>query len=246
MIKRINNININYELSSNKKDVTICLLHGWGQNIEMMSPIGKNYEKYFNILMIDLPGFGKSDDPKTPWDTLEYVEFLHNLLDELKLNKIILIGHSFGGRIALLYASIYKVEKLICLASPYCPEVSKITFKTKIYKKAKKIKCLKFLSDYLRRKNGSADYNNASEVMKGVLVKAVNTNLENDVKNIKCPTLLVWGDLDTAVPIKRAYELKNLIKDSGVVVYNGATHYAYLERLNELVIVLDNFLGVSR
>ena len=82
--------------------------------------------------------------------------------------------------------------------------------------------------------------------MRGVLVKAVNYDLTEFVKKIECPTLLVWGDLDTAVPYKRAYELQNLIKDSGVVLYNGATHYAYLERLPELIVVLDNFLGVRR
>ena len=243
---RVKDININYVFSDNKKDETIVFLHGWGQNIAMMEPLAKYYPKYFNTLIIDLPGFGKSDEPKEVWDTKDYVLFVHELINKLNLTKIILIGHSFGGRIALLYASMYPVKKLICLASPYCPEVSKISFKTKAYKKVKNIKCLKFLANYLRKKNGSADYNNASEIMKGVLVKAVNTNLQEDVKNIKCPTLLVWGDLDTAVPIKRAYELKNLIKNAGVVVFNGATHYAYLERINELVIVLDNFLEVNR
>jgi len=77
-------------------------------------------------------------------------------------------------------------------------------------------------------------------------VKAINTNLTNDVKKIKCPTLLIWGELDTAVPVKRAYELEKLIKDAGVVVYKDATHYAYLERLNEVILVLDSFLKVRR
>ena len=242
----VKDVFVNYEYHKNKKDTTIVFLHGWGQNIEMMKPLAEFYNKYFNTLIVDLPGFGKSAEPKDAFSTLDYVEFIHELLMKLEINKVILVGHSFGGRISLLYASMYPVSKLICLASPYCPESTKITFKTKVYKKIRKIKCLRFLSDYMRKKNGSSDYNNASEIMKGVLVKAVNTNLEEDVKNIKCPTLLVWGDLDAAVPIKRAYELKNLIKDAGVVVFNGATHYAYLERINELVVVLDNFLEVDR
>ena len=93
----------------------------------------------------------------------------------------------------------------------------------------------------MQNKIGSTDYKNASQVMKGVLVKAVNQDLTEDVKNIKCPTLLIWGDLDTAVPLKRAYELEKLIKDSAVIVYENATHYAYLERLPQISIVLDTF-----
>lgn len=242
----IKNVKINYQFNDIKKKVTIVFLHGWGQNIAMMEPIQKYYQKYFNTLILDLPGFGQSGEPPYAFKTKDYVELLHELFLQLKIKNVILIGHSFGGRIALLYSSMYPVDKLICLASPYCPEVTKLSFKTKVYKKLRKIKCLKFITDYMRKKNGSVDYNNASEVMKGVLVNAINTDLTIDVQNIKCPTLLVWGDLDTAVPVSRCYELNNLIKNSGIVIYNGATHYAYLERLNELIIVLDSFMGVNR
>lgn len=246
MNKVIKDLKINYQFNDIKSDTTLVLLHGWGQNIAMMEPISKHYEEYFNTLILDLPGFGLSDEPKTSWSLEEYVEFLKEFFQELKLKKIILVGHSFGGRLALLYASIYPTEKLICLASPYCPEVTKVSTKTKIYKKIKQIPGLKWLANIMRSKMGSTDYKNASEIMRGVLVKAVNSNISEDVKLIKCPTLLIWGDNDTAVPITRAYELRNMIKDSGLVVYNGATHYAYLERISEVVKVLDSFMGVER
>ena len=246
MIKKIKDLNINYEFNNIKSDITLIFLHGWGQNIEMMLPLSNQYNKYFNTLIVDLPGFGKSDEPKEIWGVVEYTDLIHELVKSLKLNKIILIGHSFGGRISLLYSSLYKVEKLICLASPYCPEIKKLSLKTRIYKKIKKIPILKLFAPLMQRLIGSKDYNNASKIMRGVLVKTVNYNLEEDVKKIKAPTLLVWGDLDEAVNVSRAYELNKLINNSGVVIYNGATHYAYLERINELVIVLDNFLGVNR
>ena len=63
------------------------------------------------------------------------------------------------------------------------------------------------------------------------------------MKKIKCPTLIVWGTLDSEVPIEEAYELEKLIKDAGVVVYDGCTHYAYLERLNQTISVLKSFIG---
>lgn len=246
MLKKIMNTNINYEYYDIKNNITLVLLHGWGQNIEMMKPVGDRYKKYFNVLYVDLPGFGKSGEPDCSWSVYDYADALKELFDYLDLKDIILIGHSFGGRISLIYSSNYKVKKLICFASPYCRELNKLPLKTKIYKKLKQIPGLKWISSIMKNFIGSTDYKNASEVMKGILVKSINVDMESDVKKIECPTLLIWGRCDTAVPLKRAYELKNLIKDSGVVVYDDGTHYAYLEHLNEVTRVLDSFFNIER
>lgn len=238
---KIMDIYINYEFSDIKSDTTIVLLHGWGQNIKMMNPIKEIFKNKFNILMMDFAGFGLSQEPTFSWSVYDYTDCLRKLIKYLKLNKIILIGHSFGGRIALIYASKYKVEKLVCFASPYCKEINSLPLKNRIYKRIKSIKSLEWISRILQNYIGSTDYKNASQIMKGVLVKTVNQDLSNDIKKIKCPTLLIWGNLDTAVPLKRAYEIEKMIKDSAVIVYDGATHYAYLERLNQIAVVLDNF-----
>lgn len=246
MKKKIMDVNINYTFSNINSDTTIVLLHGWGQNIEMMNPIGNKYLDKFNVLTIDLPGFGKSSEPPYPWTVNDYVECLKTLIDSLSLSKIILIGHSFGGKIALLYSSKYQVEKLVCLAGPYCKELKKLPLKTKIYKAVKKVPGLSWLANIIKNIVGSNDYKNASETMRGILVQSINLEMREDVKKIKCPTLLVWGTNDTAVPINRAYELEKLIKDSAVIKYEGATHYAYLERINHLITVLDSFFNVRR
>ena len=246
MKKIIRNVEINYEFSDIGSKMTMVLLHGWGQNIEMMKPISDKYCEKFNTLLVDLPGFGQSQEPSYSWSVDEYVEAIHELIEYLKLKNVILIGHSFGGKISLLYASKYPCDKLIGLASPYCPEMKKLPLKNRIYKKMKKIPVLKIFAKIMQKRVGSTDYKNASETMRGVLVQSVNYNMSEQVKNITCPTLLIWGDLDTAVPYKRAYELQNLIKDAGVVLFPGATHYAYLERIREVILVLDNFLGVKR
>ena len=241
MKKRIMDVNVNYEFYNNDKKITLVLLHGWGQNIEMMEPLGKHFLDRYNVLIIDLPGFGNSNEPPAVWGVYEYTLFVRELIQDLKIEDIILIGHSFGGRIALVYASLYPVKKLVCLASPYCKELTKLPLKNRIYKRAKKIKGLNWLAKLMQNKVGSEDYKNASAVMRGVLVKTVNTDLSEYAMKITAPTLLIWGSMDEAVPVKRAYELEKLIKDAGVVVYEGATHYAYLERINDLVVVLDNF-----
>ena len=243
MKKKIMDVDVNYKFVDNKKKTTLVFLHGWGQNIEMMEPLAKLFYDKYNILIIDLPGFGMSSEPPMVWGVEDYTLLVKKLIDELNMDDIIIIGHSFGGRIALVYAAKYKVKKLVCLASPYCKELTKLPLKNRIYKQAKKIKCLRWLAKIMQNKVGSEDYRNASEIMRGVLVKTINTDLSEYAKKITAPTLLIWGDMDEAVPVKRAYELEKLIKDAGVVVYEGATHYAYLERINDVYVVLDNFFS---
>ena len=106
----------------------------------------------------------------------------------------------------------------------------------------KKIPCLKKLTNYLRNKWGSSDYKNASEIIRGSLVKIVNEDLTNYAKNIKCPTLLIYGELDKDVPLKEAQDLEKLIEDAGLIKYENAHHYAYLENLNQTIAILHNFL----
>lgn len=246
MKKRVMDLEINYDFHDINADTTLVFLHGWGQNIEMMQPVGKSYKSFYNVLILDLPGFGKSEEPKYSWSIYDYVKFLHEFLSSFSLKKIIMVGHSFGGKISLVYASKYSLEKLVCFASPYCKELKKLPLKNRLYKSIKKVFFLKWIANIMKNYIGSEDYKNASEIMRGVLVQSVNLDIDEDVKKISCPTLLIWGSLDTAVPVNRAYELEKIIPDAGVVVYEGATHYAYLERLNDVRIVLDNFFQIRR
>ena len=236
---KIDNININYVQYGSGYD--IVLLHGWGQNIQMMKPIGDRLCKHFRVTIIDLPGYGSSDEPTYPWEVSDYVEMLKKLLDNLKIDNPILIGHSFGGKVSLLYASKYKVHKLVLLASPFKKELEKLTFKIKFLKFMKKVPVINKLEGFAKKQIGSTDYRNASDMMRKILVNTVNLDITEDIKKIKCPTLIVWGTNDEAVPIERVYELEKLIPDSGVVVYNGSSHYAYLENLVDLTRVLRRF-----
>lgn len=238
----INDVKINYVLYGEGKK-TICLLHGWGQNIEMMKPIGDNFSKYFQILILDFPGYGRSSEPTYPWQLTDYVEMLKELFNQLKIEKPILIGHSFGGKVSLLYSSKYEVEKLVLLASPFKKEIKKESLKVKLLKTAKKIPLLNKLEGFAKKHIGSSDYRSASDMLRKILVNTVNLDITEDVKKISCPTLIIWGTLDEAVDVKEAYELESLIKDSGVVIYEGCTHYAYLERLGQTINVLRSFLG---
>ena len=240
---KVKDIEVNYIDYGQKEKQAIVLLHGWGQNIQMMQGIGNQFLMTNRIIIIDLPGFGQSEEPKYPWSLEDYVLCIHELLETLHIQNPILIGHSFGGKISLLYASKYAVNKLVCLASPYRKAKSDISFKTKILKTAKKIPGVNKLENFAKKHIGSTDYKNASEMMRKILVNHVNEDMTETVKKIKCPTLLIWGTLDAAVNIEDAYELEILIPNCGLVTYEGCTHYAYLERFDQTIRVLNSFIG---
>lgn len=239
----INNVEVHYERYNEKNKNTLVFIHGWGQNIEMMMPIAKPFIETHDVILIDLPGFGKSGNLKESWEVIDYVEMLHTLLTELKVKNPTLIGHSYGGKISLLYASKYEVEKLILFGSPFKKEIEKVSLKLKTLRALKKVPGLNKLEEFAKRHIGSTDYRNASPILRETLVKTVNLDITEDVKKIKAPTLLVWGTNDEAVDITRAYELEKLIKDAGLVIYEGATHYAYLENLGQTINVMKSFLN---
>ena len=89
---------------------------------------------------------------------------------------------------------------------------------------------------------GSEDYKSASGVMREILVNTVNEDLSECAKKIDCSTLLIWGDNDTEAPLEEAQELEKIMKDAGLIVYEGGTHYAYLEFINPVCNVIKTFI----
>ena len=239
----IKDVYINYVEYGNKKGKPVVLLHGWGQNIEMMNPIGKGLEKDYRIIVLDLPGFGKISEPTYGYTVYDYYEVLCEFLDNLKVKNPILIGHSFGGRIAIIYSAKRKVEKLVLLSAPFRRSTKKHTFKVKLLKFMKKVPVIKELEAYMKTKIGSTDYRNASPMMRTILVNTVNEDLTEYLKKIEIPTILIWGDLDTAVSVEDAKYAESIMKDAGLIIYEGCTHYAYLERIDQTINVLKSFLG---
>lgn len=238
---KIDNIRINY-IQYGKGSIDMVLLHGWGQNIKMMMPIGNAFKSMFKITIIDLPGFGESDEPNDVLGVTDYAKLLHSLLTELHISSPILVGHSFGGRVAISYASMYDIRKLILFASPFEKRIKKDNIKNKLLKVAKKVPLLKKLESWAKNNIGSSDYKNASMMMKKVLVEVINTDLTECAKKIKVPTLIIQGDNDNAVSIEESTRLSKIINDAGLIIYENKSHYAYLEDINKTISVMDKFL----
>lgn len=238
MLIKVRNINVNYKQYGKGDDVV--LLHGWGQNIQMMEPLGDHLKDKHRVTIIDLPGFGLSEEPDYAYTVYDYVQLLEELFSKLEIVNPSLIGHSFGGRLSIIYASRNKTNKMVLFGSP-CVRHEYKSFKQSALKALKKIKILNPIANIMKRYMGSPDYKNASPIMREILVKVVNEDLSECAKKIECPTLLIWGKNDEAVPLNEAHELESLIKDAGLVVLEG-THYCYLENLNHVNCILDNFL----
>jgi pimeloyl-ACP methyl ester carboxylesterase len=233
---------INYVQYGNESGKDIVLLHGWGQNIEMMDPIGRRLQDDFRITIIDFPGFGKSPEPGHAYTVYEYYELLDKFLNKLKIKNPILIGHSFGGRVAIIYSALKPVSKLILFGAPFRGEMKELSLKQRILKFMKKVPLIKNLEGYMKKRIGSRDYRNATPVMRQILVNTVNANLEEYLPKIKASTLLIWGSNDSEVPLNEARIMESRIKDCGLILYEGCTHYAYLERIDQTTNIINEFL----
>ena len=236
----VNNLNINYIQYGKGRD--IVLLHGWGQNIEMMKPLGDYFSDNYRITILDLPGFGKSDEPKESWNIEKYSSFLELFLKELNVKKPIVIGHSFGGRVAIRYSSRNPIEKLVLFGSPCIRIDEELPITVKLLKKIKRIPGLNEIGEFMKKYIGSRDYKAASPVMRQTLVEVVNEDLSKYAREIEEPTLLICGENDTEAPVKDAKELEKIMIDAALIILPG-THYAYLENLPRVITILNKFFG---
>ncbi len=235
----VHGVNVNYIQYGKGPD--IVLLHGWGQNIEMMQFLGDPLSSKYRITILDFPGFGKSEEPKEAWDIKDYRDMLHELVEKLKIKNPTVIGHSFGGRVAICYAAKYEVNKVVLFGAP-CVRVKKeLSLKEKTLKRAKKLPGMKKIAELAKNYIGSRDYKAASPIMREILVNTVNEDLSSYAKEITAPTLLIWGEQDEEAPVSEARLLEKLLKDGALIVLPG-THYAYIENLNQVLKIINKFL----
>ena len=189
-----------------------------------------------------------------PWNIQDYANFTLELIEKLGLKNPIIAGHSHGGRVCLYLAGngLLNPPKIILLDSAGL--IPKKTFKQKFransFKFIKKALSLPVIKNYshellnkARAHYGSADYNAAPPVLRQTLVSLVNTDLRHILPNIKSPTLLIWGDNDTATPLSDAKIIESLIPDSGLCVLNGTGHFSFCEKPMQAIAIIKSFLG---
>ncbi len=225
----------------------VVLLHGWGQNLEMMAYIAAFLKEWFKVYSLDLPGFGESDEPKRAMSVEDYADWLHTFLTELGVTDPIIIGHSFGCRIAFHYAYKHPVHRM-CLtgaAGLRPPHGIAWYLRTYSYKLAKRIIAVSPFKDrlnVLKDNVGSEDYRKAQGVMRETLVKVVNDDVKDLLPHIDVETLLVFGSEDDATPLASGKRMEELLPNAALVVFEGDDHYAYFHQAARFNAVLDAFL----
>lgn len=226
--------NISY-VDEGKGDI-ILFLHGWGQNKEMMIPLIDELKLNYRCIVIDLPGFGKSSFNNVK--TLDlYTKELKKFLDLNNISPNYIVGHSFGGKVAVDYYLKYRnINGLALLASPILKPKRTI----KYYFKVLKYKTMKKLRVNISA-NGSEDYKKCLEEMRPFFVDVVNTHFDKEVSNILVPTLLMWGNKDSKVPVGKAKKLNKKIKNSYLYIQKGG-HFAYLENIEFTKLIIQNFI----
>ena len=256
MYKTVNGIRINYE-QRGEGDL-IVLLHGWGSNIKLFANLIDLLAKKYKVVAMDMPGFGESQEPPSAWEVSDYVQFVIDFLADYSVKETMLLGHSFGGRVIIKLNSRtdlpFKITKVILVDSAGIlpPKTNKKSLRTRYYKLGKAVLSTKIAQkiapdalENFRKKMGSADYAAASPLMRQVLVKTVNEDLEPLLPNIKCPTLLVWGVNDTATPLSDGEKMEKLIPDAGLVKLENAGHYSFLEQQFIFNRVMSSFMKLD-
>ena len=256
MYKKVNGININYEQKGSGD--LVVLLHGWGSNIKLFANLTELLSQKYTVVAMDMPGFGMSDEPPSAWCVDDYVQFVIDFLADYDNKKITFLGHSFGGRVIIKLNSRtdlpFEIDRVILVDSAGIlpPKSDKISMRTRFYKIGRKFLSTKLMQklfpdalENFRKKMGSADYAAASPLMRQVLVKVVNEDLEPLLPNIKCPTLLVWGVNDTATPLSDGEKMEKLIPDAGLVKLENAGHYSFLEQQFTFNRVMCSFMKIG-
>ncbi len=232
----------------------VLLMHGWGSSFDVYNGLIAGNCDRCRMVAINFPGCGQSEAMPTPWKLDDYCDLVLEFIKSVGLENPVLVGHSHGGRVALRLASagMLNPPKIVLLDSAgLIPKKSfKQKFRAKSFKAIKRTLTLPIIKNYsegllnkARAYYGSADYNAAPQVLRDTLVSLVNTDLREDLHNIKCPTLLIWGENDTATPLSDAKIIESLIPDAGLCVIKGTGHYSFCERPYEAQAIFRSFVG---
>lgn len=247
---KLNELSINYRDVGNGASV-VLLLHGWGSHIGNFRQLETILAKNFRVVSLDLPGFGATSVPVSVWSLQDYVHFVKSFMQALNLERPAILGHSFGGRIAICLGEQNLASRIILANSAgVLPKKSFIKrAKVLLYKFAKYFLLVlpqslrTFVLEYLQRKFGASDYRNASPIMRKILVKVVNEDLTGKMPHITAPTLLIWGKNDTVTSLEeQAKIMEQTIPNSGLVVIEGAGHYSFLDKPVEFALIAESFL----
>ncbi len=218
-------LDISYEILNPNAKVDLIILHGWGSNKSLMKQAFSPYMDSFRHIYIDLPGFGNSTC-NVSLTTEDYARIVELLMIHMNASKDIVLGHSFGGKVALLLEP--KVLVLVASAGIYVAKPLKVKAKIALFKTLKVFGFAKLRSLFV-----ADDAKSLSEPMYETFKNVVNEDFSDEFAHYEGKALLCWGKDDTATPLSSAQKIDELIKDSTLEVYEG-DHYFFMKHAKDV------------
>ncbi|MHB1210231.1 MAG: alpha/beta fold hydrolase [Acidimicrobiales bacterium] len=230
--------------------VRVVWLHGWGRR-------GRDFDECATTLAdrgvasvsFDLPGFGASPLPTVAGGARLYATLMVDPLRELAHDRLVLVGHSFGGRIATVLAATHPelVAGVVLTGAPIL-RTSQSGPPPLRFRVIRALHRRGMIGDKrmeaARQRFGSTDYRNASGLLRDVLVANVNESYEDELARILAPVAMVWGELDAEVPVAVAQRAQQLIhSENSLRVVNSVGHLLPREAPMELVTEVEKLLG---
>lgn len=221
----------------------LLILPGWGSASERWERVGDLLsESGFKVVIPDLPGFGQSEKPKTAWNLDDYCSFVEEFVKILGLEKFYLLGHSFGGALAVKYSLKFpsKINKLF-LVGAAC--IRRKTLKKRFFYALSKIfPSSLFLRKFFYKFIIKSDYLSVQGVMKETYLKIIAEDLSEYLSKIQIPTVIIWGDKDNVTPIKDAYFINSRIKNSKLEILSCGNHDLNSKTPEKLAQILSKYL----
>ena len=239
---------IHYEKYGTFGDI-IVILPGWGETKNTFQYIINFFQNDHIIYIIDYPGFGDSPSISVELTVYDYALLVKKILEKERIVEPIVIAHSFGGRICAILQGYYHINfsKIVLMDVAGIKHRKKLLpfFKEKLYKFLKKIvtffHCHK-LKEKLFSFFASSDYQNIPSYMRKTFQNIVLEDLTKYYQLIQADTLILWGECDQDTPLKDAYLLHRIIKNSGLIVYKNSSHFSYLENIEATNLILLEFI----
>jgi len=235
----------------------LVLVHGFLGSSKMWEPQIDFFKDYFRVITPDLPGYGKSNKAKSHNSIQSIANLLMDCLEEKKIDKFYLLGHSMGGMIVQEMAKKYgnKIVKLICYSTGPRGEMpgrfeSVDQSRENLKKKGLEITAKNIAKTWFVRKENAKYFDICIEAGKQTSMKAVddaliafkNWNGVDTLKNIKNETLIVWGDQDKSYNLEQIKTLEKSIKKSKLVIFKNCAHNVHLEQPDQFNNTIKNFL----